>query len=225
MLRRSTRTTPLYAIALAAMVLAFFAAPAAAHKDGRGGKPALGEVASFDGTTLTVTMNDGSSFSGVVADDVQIKVEHRGHKAHGKGHKKPSNGSVEDLVTGAKVLRMKVKCDEVVKLRLRRAPAPVVVEEPVEEPAEEPVVEEPAEEGTVVTASEEGAEDAVEEEPVEEDSDDDGDEDDGCADEADDADDVGDDDGTEDEAPDAGDDTGSEDDLLDDATDLLDPVL
>jgi hypothetical protein len=204
MLRRSTRTTPLYAVALAAMVLAFFAAPAAAHKDGRGGKPAIGEVASFDGTTLTVTMNDGSSFAGAVSDDVQIKVEHRGHKEHGKGHKKPSNGSLEDLTAGAKVLRIKVKCDEVTKLRIRRAPAtttePVVVAtEDLESDVEAPETE-------------------VEEPETEED---------GCADEAeDDSDDVGDDDGTEADAPEAGDDAGSDDDdLLDDATDLLDPAL
>lgn len=184
MLRRSTRTAPLYAIALATMVLALFAAPAAAHKDGTGGKKAIGEVASFDGTTLTVTMNDGSSFAGTVADDVQIKVEHRGHKEHGKGHEKPSNGSPEDLAAGAKILRMKVKCDEVVKLRIRRAPATTTETDPV------------------VTASEDLEGEVAAPETQVEDPDT-TEEDDGCADEAEDSD-------------------GA---ILDDTTDVLDPVL
>ena len=175
MLRRSTRTTPLYAIALAAMVLALFAAPAAAHKEGTGGKPAVGEVVSFDGTTLTVAMNDGSSFSGAVAEDVQVKVEHRGHKEHGKGHKKPSNGSVADLTAGAKVLRMKVKCGEVQKLRLRRAPAVTTV-------VTDPVVVDPVAVDPVLTTSEEVLEtEEVETEEVETETDDDG-----CSDEVED---------------------------------------
>ena len=122
---RSSRFTPLYAVALAVVLAAALATPAFAHRGGRdhGGKKAIGEIASFDGTTLTVSMVDGTTFAAPVAADVKIKVEHRGQKAHGKGHKKPSNGSLEDLAAGAKVLKMKVTCDEVDKIRIRRAPA------------------------------------------------------------------------------------------------------
>ena len=196
MLRRSARTTPLYALALATMVLALFAAPALAHKEGTGGKKALGTVASFDGTTLTVTMTDGSSFSGAVGDDVQVKVEHRGHKSHGKGHKKPSNGSVADLTAGAMVLRMKVKCDEVTKLRLRRVPAaaPVVEATPVVEAA--PVV---ITASTDAEAEDLETEDAETEDAETEDSEE---SDDGCSDDDDDTEEVE----TEDESDDDADD-------------------
>jgi hypothetical protein len=128
-MHRATRNrpAPLYAIALAAFLVAAFAVPAFAHHPDRGGKKAIGEVASFDGTTLTVTRTDGSTFTSAVADDVKVKVEHRGHKEHGKGHSKPSNGTTADLVAGAQVLKVKVRCDEVTKVRIRRAPAEATV--------------------------------------------------------------------------------------------------
>ncbi|HWC14035.1 MAG TPA: hypothetical protein VG929_05525, partial [Actinomycetota bacterium] len=120
------------------VVAATFATPAFAHRGGRdhGGKKAIGEILSYDGTTLTVSMTDGTTVAAPVATNVKVKVEHRGKKAHGKGHKKPSNGSVADLKAGAKVLKMKLTCGEVVKLRLRRAPAPA---EPQINPAGDPL--------------------------------------------------------------------------------------
>jgi len=35
---------------------------------------AAGTIASFDGTTLTITLRDGSTVSGVVTDDTEIRV-------------------------------------------------------------------------------------------------------------------------------------------------------
>jgi hypothetical protein len=108
-----------------------------------GGKKLIGEVVSFDaeGMILTVEMNDGSPYEGEVTEDVQVKLEHRGdHDRRGN----PTNGTVEDIEEGAKVLRMKEskKTDLIVKIRLRPAPEEVCV---VEEPqVEVPEVDAPA---------------------------------------------------------------------------------
>ncbi len=115
---RQLRTT-LYAVVVPALLAATLVAPAHAGD----GKRAFGSVRSFDGTMLTVDMGNGGTLVAPVDDDVQIKVEHRGKKARGKGHKKPSNGTVADLKPGTMILRIKVVCSEVIKLRLRRAPA------------------------------------------------------------------------------------------------------
>ena len=120
----SKRFRLMCSLVVPAMLLSAMAAPALAKGKGSGGKKPVGTVVSFDGTTLTMQAKDGSTLSAPVADDVQIKVDHRGRKGQDKA-KKPSNGTVADIVAGASVLRIKVKCDEVVKLRLKAAPAPV----------------------------------------------------------------------------------------------------
>jgi hypothetical protein len=88
-----------------------------------GGKRAFGEVKSFDGVVLTMSMGNGGTLVAPVADDVQIKIVHRSNKGHAKHSKSPSAGTVADLVPGAKIYRIKVMCEEVVKLRISRAPA------------------------------------------------------------------------------------------------------
>ena len=106
---------PLLVLVLAALV----AAPAATAKPG--GKKALGEVVSFDSSTstLAVRLNDGQTVTATVAPDVQVKLEHRGNHTRGKGHGNPSNGSVDDLVAGAYVLRWKFEDAVLTKVRLR----------------------------------------------------------------------------------------------------------
>lgn len=114
---RRFRHAPLYAIALSIVLVLAAMSPALAARK------AFGEVASFDGVMLTVSMGNGGTLVAPVADDVQIKVQHRSNKDHAKHSKKPSNGTVADLVPGATIYRIKVKCSEVVKLRISRAPA------------------------------------------------------------------------------------------------------
>ncbi len=119
MFRRTT------AVLTAALVLGAVAAPAAlanGRRDGErnGGKKPVGTVASFDGTTLTVTMNDGSSKTATTDEDTRVKIDHRGRPA-AKGN--PTRGSLEDLVAGALVLRMKTDDGALEKVRIRRAPA------------------------------------------------------------------------------------------------------
>lgn len=104
---------------LVLLLSVFVAAPALATKPG--GKNPLGEVVSFDSATrtLSVRLNDGQTATATVAPDVQVKLEHRGNHARGKGHGNPSNGSVEDLVPGADVLRWKLEEGVLTKVRLR----------------------------------------------------------------------------------------------------------
>jgi hypothetical protein len=86
-----------------------------------GGKKPIGEVVSFEDMLLKVEMKDESTYQGEVAEDVQVKLEHRGdHDRSGN----PSNGTVEDIEEGAKVLRIKEskKTDLIEKIRLRPAP-------------------------------------------------------------------------------------------------------
>jgi hypothetical protein len=144
-------------------------------------------VTSFDGVMLTISMGNGGTLAAPVADDVQIKVQHRSNKDHAK---KPSNGTIADLVPGAKVMRIKVWCQEVVKVRIVRAPVST---------APGAVV------GLVTTASEDATTedgDAAEENPC------DRDDDDATAEEGSDAPEAGEDEGSADgsEADDATDD-------------------
>lgn len=132
--RRRFRHAPLYAIVLSIFLVLAAMSPALAKRK------AFGEVTSFDGVMLTLSMGNGGTLVAPVADDVQIKVQHGSHKDHAKHSKKPSNGTVADLVPGATIYRIKVKCSEVVKLRISRAPAPAaaagsVVRVTSEEPA------------------------------------------------------------------------------------------
>lgn len=119
----------------------------------RGGKKAVGVVTAYDSAAnlLTAAMKDGSTFSGTVAEDVQVKLDHRGNNGENK-RKKPSNGDESDILVDAEILKMKVTCDEVTKLRLRAGTGVETVEEPAEEEATqeesgEEVVTDPATEG------------------------------------------------------------------------------
>ena len=116
MARRTVRHFSLIAIALAAVLVAGLMSPAYAKRN------AFGEITAFDGTMLTVSMGNGGTLVAPVADDVQIKVEHRSNRHHAKHSRKTSNGSIEDLVVGAKIYRIKIVCSEVVKLRISRMP-------------------------------------------------------------------------------------------------------
>jgi hypothetical protein len=112
MLRRTT------AVFTAALVLGALAAPVAQAKgpSRKGGKKPIGTVASFDGTTLTVTMKDGTSQAATADDSTQVKLDHRGRPA-AKGN--PTRGDLDDLVAGALVLRMKTDDGALEKVRLR----------------------------------------------------------------------------------------------------------
>jgi hypothetical protein len=86
-----------------------------------GGKKPIGEVVSFEGMLLKVEMRDESTYEGEVAEDVRVKLEHRGdHERSGN----PSNGTLEDIEEGAQVLRIKEskKTDLIENIRLRPAP-------------------------------------------------------------------------------------------------------
>ena len=103
----------------AALTLTVTAAPAAAHRGKGSGKKPLGTVASFDGTTLTVTTTAGETVTATFTEDTQVKVEHRGH--HDRSGK-PSHGDAADLTAGTYVLRMKVADDGTLeKIRVRSA--------------------------------------------------------------------------------------------------------
>jgi len=90
----------------------------------RGEGKSAGTIASFDGTTLTVTMNDASTMTATVTEATKIKVSHRGRHEHGRGFKKHSNGTLEDLVAGNLVVKMKMAEGALEKIRIKRAAAP-----------------------------------------------------------------------------------------------------
>lgn len=82
------------------------------------GKSAIGTVTAFDATTLalSVEFKDASTFEGTLSPDSKIKLEHRGRpKVPGN----PTKGSIEDVEVGDKVLKMKARQGEVVKIWLR----------------------------------------------------------------------------------------------------------
>ncbi|MDQ3940473.1 MAG: hypothetical protein M3238_03875 [Actinomycetota bacterium] len=114
-------TRLVYVLALTVALGAIAAPIASAHK-GRGqGKKPIGTIASFDGTTLTVTTTAGTTVTATVTEDTQIKIEHRGHHARAKRHGNPSNGALDALAAGNFVLRMKVDDGELDKIRIRPA--------------------------------------------------------------------------------------------------------
>ncbi|MDQ4124965.1 MAG: hypothetical protein M3134_05105 [Actinomycetota bacterium] len=84
-----------------------------------GGKKAVGEITSFDRATLTLSVDlpGDDDFTGAVDPDVQVKLDHRGWNKRGGGN--PTKGSLDDLLPGTPVLRMKVEDDLVTKIRLR----------------------------------------------------------------------------------------------------------
>jgi hypothetical protein len=125
--RIASRILTLLAVGLVASALGSAAATPGKDTSSTkpGGKKPIGTVAAFDAATgvLTVTTNDGGERTGTLAPDVQIKVEHRGKYATGKGHGNPTAGSTDDIVAGARVLRMKEDEGVVTHLRLRPVPA------------------------------------------------------------------------------------------------------
>ncbi len=118
--RPSFRTLTLVALA---GLLAAAAVPAHAKssrpKQHRG-KKAMGEIVSFDAatSTLVVDLPGDEDFTGTVDPDVQVKLDHRGWKKS-TSHGNPTEGSVEDLLPGTPVLRIKVEDDVVTKIRIR----------------------------------------------------------------------------------------------------------
>ena len=115
--------------AVAALALATIAVPALAHGGKGSGKKAMGTIASFDGTTLTVTTTGGETVTATFTEDTKVKVEHRGH--HGR-HGNPSKGSADNLTPGTFVLKMKTDDDGTLeKIRVR----PTAFEHPAETPA------------------------------------------------------------------------------------------
>ena len=89
------------------------------------GKKAIGEIVSFDAatSTLTVDLPGDEDFTGAVAPDAQVKLDHRGWARKGSDHEgNPTKGSLEDLVAGTPVLRMKVEDELVTKIRIRPLP-------------------------------------------------------------------------------------------------------
>ncbi|HEX2059065.1 MAG TPA: hypothetical protein VHI71_11945 [Actinomycetota bacterium] len=124
MRRLSTRT--LAVLSLAGLVAAA-SAPAFARssrpKQHRG-KKAIGEIVSFDEATMTLTVDlpGEEDFTGAVDPDVQVKLDHRGWAKRGGGHGNPTEGSIDDLLPGTPVLRMKTEDDVVTKIRIRPLP-------------------------------------------------------------------------------------------------------
>lgn len=85
------------------------------------GKKAMGEIVSFDAatSTLVVDLPGEEDFTGAVDPDAQVKLDHRGWAKKGGSHGNRSEGSLDDLLPGAAVLRMKVQDDLVTKIRIR----------------------------------------------------------------------------------------------------------
>ena len=112
-----------------ALIAAAMAVPALA-KDSKPkkGKKAIGTVVSFDATsgTLVADMRNGSTYTGQVSPDAKIKLEHRGKPA-AKGN--ATKGSLDDLVAGATLLKVK-RSDGVVRRIHLRALGSTVVDHP-----------------------------------------------------------------------------------------------
>jgi hypothetical protein len=109
-----------------------------------GGKKPIGVVATFEAESreLAVLTKGDVEYQGVVAEEVQVKVEHRGnHDRSGN----PSIGTLADIEEGAKVLRMKESkgTGEVEKIRLRPAPEEECEVDDPEGEVEDPEVDDP----------------------------------------------------------------------------------
>ncbi len=166
----------LIVVSLAALVAAG-ALPAHA-KSGRsqlrGGKKPLGEIVSFDAATsaLVVELVNSDELTGSVAPDAQVKLEHRGNFSKTAGHGNPSRGSLDDLVAGALVLRLKTEDDVITKLRIRPLPAETGPVPPADEIREDDATEDESDESTEDDADEDETDDALEDDH--DDSDDNG---------------------------------------------------
>lgn len=126
------------------------------------GKKAIGEIVSFDQATSTLVVDlPGEDFTGAVDPDVRVKLDHRGWAKKGSSHGgNPTEGSLDDLLPGTPVLRMKVEDDLVTKIRIR----------PVADAAPLP----PAEDGDEDDAGETDAEDGADsDDPTDDSTDDD----------------------------------------------------
>lgn len=136
-----TQTCKVLKLLVAALVATSLLSPALGAPgqgkgpSGKGGKKPIGTVASFDASSgiLVVDMKDGSRFEGVADQDTKVKIDHRG-KSGKKGN--PTKGSLEDLVAGYKVLRIKSSTTdenatkvEKIKVRKVAAPAPATCTE------------------------------------------------------------------------------------------------
>lgn len=134
------------------------------------GKKAIGEIVSFDSatSTLVVDLAGDDDFTGAVDPEVRVKIDHRGWAKKSGPHGNPTEGSVEDLLPGTPVLRMKVEDDLVTKIRIR----PTGEESPL------PPVENDDVEGDE-TADDSSAEDATDDEATEDQDDDSDDTEDG----------------------------------------------
>ncbi len=108
-----------------------------ARPEHRGGKKPVGEIVSFDDatSTLVVALAGGDELTATVDPDVQVKLDHRGYakrESHHDGsprraakerrHGNPTRGSVDDLLPGTPVLRLKLEDGVVTKIRLRPLP-------------------------------------------------------------------------------------------------------
>lgn len=125
------------------------------------GKKAMGEIVSFDAatSTLVVDLPGEEDFTGGLDPDVQVKLDHRGWNKRPGSHGNPTKGSVDDLLPGTPVLRMKVEDDVVTKIRIRP-----VAEAPL------PPTEDEAEDGDEADPAEDTSDDDAEDTPDDSDS-------------------------------------------------------
>ena len=119
--RFSTRTLTVVALAGLLAAASLPAQAKSSRPKQHRGKKAMGEITSFDPATMTLAVDlaGDEDFSGAVDPDVQVKLDHRGWNKRGGGHGNPSEGSLDDLLPGTPVLRMKVEDDLVTKIRIR----------------------------------------------------------------------------------------------------------
>ncbi len=173
-MHRLTRTLTVVSLAGLLAVAALPAQARSTRSEHRGGKKAVGEVVSFDATTsaLVVALSGGDELTANVDPDVQVKLDHRGHanKERERAHGNPTRGSVDDLVAGTPVLRLKLEEGVVTKIRLRPLPVETPAVPEGEEREEVPAPDDGSAEGDFAEPDEDGDE--------EEDSDDDEPEDD-----------------------------------------------
>jgi hypothetical protein len=107
-------------LASLAVIVSLFSVPAIAKKgQGKGNGPkGKMTVESFDPTTrvLVATTKKGATVSATVAADAKIYVIQRGSQ----GDRKPgrSEGTIDDIVAGRRIVNMKIRDGEVVRLAL-----------------------------------------------------------------------------------------------------------
>jgi hypothetical protein len=92
-----------------------------ARSEHRGGKKAVGEIVSYDEATsaLVVERKDGEELSATVDPHAQVKLDARGYSKKDRGRGNPTEGSLQDLLPGTPVLRLRLEDGVVTKIRLR----------------------------------------------------------------------------------------------------------